>query len=140
MIYDGNFENTSMKHYLDTCFAKEMEPSMRSAGKEASKAKKTIDRVSLRKRLSDLRTEQKQTISALSHGTKERNDRAGELLKMRKEYYDAKKFFDHLPAKANPKFVKQQIEAIEKYEKIVGDLPAVKNKGPARRKGGHEGM
>ena len=38
--YNGDFSKTSMKHYLDTYFAKEMEPTERVASRTASKTRK----------------------------------------------------------------------------------------------------
>ena len=50
--YDGDFSKTSMKHYLDTYFAKEIEPTERTASRETIKnnensEESTISKISL---------------------------------------------------------------------------------------------
>ena len=42
--YDGDFSKTSMKHYLDTYFAKEMEPTERMASRTARQKKSSKER------------------------------------------------------------------------------------------------
>ena len=78
-LYDGDFSKTSMKHYLDTYFAKEMEPTERSAEREGEKKKKIDAKLGgLKAKLKQL--EDKEEIKKkLTARTPERLEKATEI-------------------------------------------------------------